>query len=68
MLEDVQQVIEGLYPIGLSGFDQAVDRGTGLSPSGRVSEQPIAPSYCKGPDGILSQGIADVQLPVLAIT
>lgn len=38
MLEDVQQVIIGLEAIGLGRLDQAVDRGAGPSPSGRVGK------------------------------
>lgn len=45
LLEQVGQISVWLQAIGLTGLDDAVNRGTGFRSIGRTAEQPVFPAY-----------------------
>lgn len=47
--------------VGFHSLDQRVHRGAGIGAVGRVHEEPSRPADGEGPDGILRQGVADMQ-------
>lgn len=57
--EDMAQPGVGLLAVGLGGFDQAVDLGTGRGALGRVAEQPVLAPDDKRADGVLSAVVVD---------
>ena len=54
--------------VGLSGFNQRIAGGTGVSAPGGVGKQPGFSSHCKGSDGIFRQDIADVHMAMFTVT
>lgn len=50
-LEKIGQISVWLQAIGLTGLDDAVNRGTGFCSFGRSAEQPVLPAYGEVPDG-----------------
>ena len=50
-LEKIGQISVWLQAIGLTGLDDAVNRGTGFRSFGRSTEQPVFPAYGEVPDG-----------------
>lgn len=49
-LEKIGQIDVWLQAIGLTGLDNAVNRGTGFYSFGRSAEQPVLPAYGEVPD------------------
>ena len=50
-LKQVGQIGVWFQAIGLTGLDDAVNRGTGFCSFGRSAEQPVLPAYGEVPDG-----------------
>ncbi len=50
-LKQVGQIGVWLQAIGLTGLDDAVNRGTGFCSFGRSTEQPVLPTYGEVTDG-----------------
>ncbi len=65
LLEEVIEIGPGLQAIGLGGFDEAVQQGAGLCPSGTTGKQPVFPSDHEGPDGVLRLVVVDLKATVL---
>src|SRR5690606_41048768 len=65
--EDVAQPGIGLLPVGLGGFDQAVDLRAGRRTFGYVAEQPVLAPDDERADGVLGAVVVDRQLPALDV-
>src|SRR5690606_22787706 len=65
--EDVAQPGIGLLPVGLGGFDQAVDLRAGRRTLGCVAEQPVLAPDDERADGVLGAVVVDRQLPALDV-
>lgn len=50
-LKKISQINVWLHAIGLTGLDDAVNRGTGFRSFGRSTEQPVFPAYGEVTDG-----------------
>ena len=50
----------GLVPIGLGGFDEAVEHGARLGAPGTAGEQPVLASDDERADGVLGFVVVDL--------
>ena len=57
LCQQVNQVLINLQVVGLGGFHQTVDRGTGLCTVDGVKDVPVGSTNSKGPDGSLYRRI-----------
>jgi hypothetical protein len=63
--EQRAQVLVGLDGVGLGGFNQRVQIGTGGRTADGVGEQPVAPADDEGPDRVLAGVIIDWKAPII---
>lgn len=57
----------GLLPVGLGGFNQAVDQGTDVCALWRITEQPVLASDDQRSDGAFGR-IIDRQVTALGVS
>ena len=67
MFKDVAQPGVRLLPVGLGGFDQAVDLRAGGSAFGGVAEQPVLATDDERADGVLGAVVVDRQASALDV-
>ena len=55
LLEDPFEVGPGFNPVGLGGFDEAVEVGAGFGAMNRVGEDPVLAADGEGTNGVLDE-------------
>ncbi len=63
--EQRAQVLVGFDAVGLGGFDQGVQIGTGGRAADGVGEQPVAPADDEGPDRVFASIVVNGEASII---